>query len=270
MLNEEQHTHFQQFIEEVKNDLCVKITSNSSKFPSFNKLLVRFTAASERLLSEGLDHLPHFIETHNELCVAADILEEPNCEQLDYELPIEGSGKLFDFFFKRSSGIPIWIEIKTIHPTDLDAWDKYERDKHLRRFGDVELILEEKWLGGELYHKAYASRSKILEYVIETEEKISECLGENEQEGKMLLFFSNGFDWHLDELEDFIYFYQHDKHLPEDTFGVMEEHHISDNGITLQHNINVFAYMERPDTNIRPRKKNYNVEPPKPYVSYFS
>lgn len=244
---------FQEFIIEVKNDLCNSIEKNVSRFPSSDKLLNRFKESSDRLLKNGSQYLRHFIETHNELCVAASLLEEPSLEILEYEPKIEICDKRFDFYFKLASRIPKWVEVKTIHPVSKDDWVKYKSDLNKGRFGDVELILEKEWGGGELYHNAIASRSKILEYVLETEEKIESCLGDSNKENTFLLFFSNGFDWHLDRLEDFVYFYRYGKHLPEDTFGTMEAHHIKENGIVLKGNIDFFAYMERTTTEIRPR-----------------
>lgn len=264
-LKNDQRAFFQEFIAEIEKDLCTALESNAARFPSHKILLSRFEEASKRLLGEGLKHLSQFIEFHNELCVAAILLKEPTCEQLDYEPEIDACKKRFDFCLRLASRKPKWVEVKTIHPSTKDDWKKYEQDSYLRRFGGVELIMEKEWLGGELYHKAYASRSKILEYVMQTENKIESCLRGKKEENTFLLFFSNGFDWSIGSLEDFVFFYRYDKHLPEDTFGFMEEHNVKEKGIILQRNIDFFAFMERPFAEIWPSRGIWNVRPSVPF-----
>lgn len=270
LLDKKQRVYFQEFIREIEKDLYETLESNAVLFPSRRKLLSRFDGASKRLLGGGLKYLGQFIEFHNELCVAASILEEPTCKQLNYESEIEACEKRFGFYITFSSRGPLWVEVKTVHPTNQNDWGKYERDLYLRRFGQVEVILEKEWLGGELYHKTYASRSKILEYVLQTEEKIHSCVKDREEVNTVLTFFSNGFDWHLDMLEDFIFFYRYGNHLPEDTFGTMEDHHIRKNDIKLRRNIDFFAFMERSSAEIRPSRRSWNVRPTTPYEKLLS
>ncbi|CAG1065565.1 hypothetical protein BAC1_01149 [uncultured bacterium] len=260
-LNTEQRAFFQKYIHEVENALCTVLKSNAVRFPSLKVLLNRFECTSKRLLSEGFKHLRQFIEFHNELCTAVMLLEEPNCEQLDYEPVSAVCEKRFDFHLRYTKQKPMWVEVKTIHPLTKDDWWKYEQDLGLGRFGNVKLILNEEWLGGEIYHDAYASRSKILEYVVETENKIESCLKDKIEDNTCLVFFSNGTDWYLDELEDFVFYYRHDKHHSGDTFAQMEDYHIKENRIILKRNIHLFAFMERSLTEIRPNRVRWNVRP---------
>lgn len=261
--NDEYRIFFKNLIGLIEKDLCKTIETNSTRFPSCKSLLTRFRGASERLLSEGLKHLKSFIEFHNELCTAVNILESPPaCMLLDYEPKSRDSNKRIDFRALFASGPPRWVEVKTIHPTNQDAWEKFVQHRDLQRFGKkVEVILEKERLGGELYHKAFASRSKMLEYTLETEKNIEAYIKDEEKGITFLMLCSNGFDWHRDRLEDFVFFYRYRKHFSGDPFRLLEEHYIKDKGIHLLYNINYFGFMERPISEIRPNVATWNIKP---------
>jgi hypothetical protein len=260
----EQKEYFETHVAQVKDELISIIIKEKTRFPSYEKLLNRFNEAASLLKSNGLRNLDHFFEIHNEVCLAISILEdnsEPKCIQLDYELPFSNSNKLIDFKAQFSMGPPRWLEVKTIHPTSQDDWRRYEKDLSNHRFSDnTSFILQKEWMGGTLYHNAFAARSRILEYTIDFEKKISECLAEASI--TFLVLFSNGFHWHLDELEDFVHFYRHGSHFIGDHFGRMEQYYLETNNITLLRNIDHFSYIEKPDVSIRPKLGIYSIIPP--------
>ena len=264
-LDEDQRIFFEEHIRKVEEDLCALVQSETSRFPSRNKLLQRLRESEKRLMSEGTDALSQFFESHNELCIAAEILKDPTdggCSRLEYEPPLDGCNRFFDFSVVYRSGPTRWIEVKTIHPKMKDDWNRYLKDFQNDRFTQrTRLVLERDWMGGELYHQTFAARSKIMEYTLETEEKIEDCLKSQKERITFLAFFSNGFDWHIDHLEDFVFFYRHGTHFDGDHFSKMEQHYLETKGITLKRNIQHFSYIKRPDVSVRPVGGTWSVEP---------
>jgi hypothetical protein len=126
-------------------------------------------------------------------------------------------------FTSVSNGITCYTEVKTINPITQDDWDKYQNASGGRRFPeDTLLIFDNEWLGGELYHDAYAARTKMMDYTLFLEEKIQKCLENTADKVTFLALFTNGFHWHLDELEDFVFYYRNGLHFSGDPFAKME------------------------------------------------
>ena len=262
-LTDDQRGLFLSLIEGVKRDLGQVIQSSGDRMPSGGRLLGRFEAASDRLLQEGLGHLGHLEEVHNELIVAVALLENTvtPCRHVEYEPPLPSCDKRFDFRAERGDDPMRWFEVKTIHPRRQNDWTRYEAAVSAGRFPDnARLIFEKEWLGGELYHKAYAARTKILDCTLEMEAKISECLRDTSDQ-TFLVLFSNGLDWHRSELEDFVYFYRKGQHFEGDHFGAMEKHYIQSSGIKLARNIDCFGFFKRSTTSIRPVGGVWCLEP---------
>ena len=154
------------------------IRHHSDRFPSWGRLKRRFERCRDALRSEGRGALEPFIEVHNELTVAASILSEgdpPFCTRLEYEEPLASTGKRFDFTANLLDGLRRNVEVKTIHPATQDDWEKFS---HIRNSGllpeNVILAIHRDWMGGEFWHNWFASRSRMLEYTLETERKISQ------------------------------------------------------------------------------------------------
>lgn len=212
------------------------------------------------------EYFSGFEEVHNELCVAVFILEASNspCTKFEYE-PAEGlCSKRFDFSAAFQARQTARVEVKTIHPGRIDSWEQYERLGRNTRFPDnATLYLEKQWLGGELFHTYSAARAKLLAYPIETEEKVERCLTDAERRRVFLVFFSNGFDWHVDHLEDFLHLYRHGHHFEGDHFRLMEEHYIKEKELHFKRNIQHFGFMLRGTTAIRPSVGWWDVEPVK-------
>jgi len=144
-----------------------------------------------------------------------------------------------------------------------DDWDKYHAVLKNRRFPpDTHLILDNEWLGGELYHNAYAARSKILDYALVAEDQIEKCLSTIKEKVTFLALFTNGFHWHLNELEDFVFFYFKGIHFPGDPFAQMEDYDVKEKKIQIRRTIDHFAYFRRPKTEMQPNKVIWNVKLP--------
>ena len=229
------------------------------------------------------------VEDHNEICVAYEILKHP-CIKLEYEPKIDHTEKRIDFYAIFSSQKSKWIEVKTIHPNNVMAriqirkqtetneelnkakiketskieqkdWDQYQASQQYfpQR---TELTIFREGAGAEIWHDKFAARSQILKYTLEFEKRIGESsIGANEV--CILALAGNGYDWHLDELEDFATFYHTGKHLAGDIFSKMEHHSIKEKDISLSKRINHFAYFKRRERSIKPNLINWNVKPPK-------
>lgn len=79
----------------------------------------------------------------------------------------------------------------------------------------------------------------------------------------VLALCSDGFHWQQDGLEDFASFYYSGVHRGDDAFSNAEMKYISGKKITLNRAISQFAYMKRPQSQIRPARLNWNVRPPR-------
>ncbi len=254
---------FRHFTEEAERTLISAVESKKDIFPSYSTLINRYRATANRVLQKGFSNLKDFHEVHNEVCTAAIILEEAPVKRVDYEPAINNCKKRFDFHVSMADGPVQFIEVKTIHPISKDDWVKYKAATEKGLFPkNTYLLLNDAWLGGELYHNSYAARGKMLDYTIETEDKIESCLMDVKEKITILVFFTDGFDWHLDELEDFVFFYRSGKHFPGDPFSAMEDDFIKNEGIHLKKVIHYFACFRRPKTEIRPNKIIWNVSSP--------
>lgn len=265
-LSKEGKAQFQAFNKSVDADLLRILRAEVERFKSAERFIDRYNSIVNRVIDRGTDYLNEFHEAHNELVIAFLLLvdkSDSNIVTLEYEPQIDGCENRFDFVSTMSDGSVFYIEVKTIHPMSQDDWENYKNAiKNELIPANVELILKKEWLGGELYHNTYAARSKMLDYTLVMEDKINKCLDERNRGKTFLVYFTNGFHWHLDELEDFIYFYRNGKHFPGDIFALMESHHVKEKGIVFKKNIDCFSFFKRPKLDIRPSKYVWYVNEP--------
>jgi hypothetical protein len=256
---------FSGFIQEIEGEICAKILKEKGRFPSVDKLVNRFRESSTELLKEGpRRRFRKFQENHNELCVAFYILRnEEGCSKLEYEPSFSTCPKRIDFRATFAQGVT-FFDVKTINPISQDDWSKYEDAIARGLFPQrVKVHLEENWLGGEIWHDMTAARSKMLEYAIEVEEKISSCIADIVSASVVLAFCGDEFKWHKDDLEDFVDFYRTGRYRYDDAFSKMEAHHISEKSIFLTRRISRFAYFGRPNFEITPRTVSWDVRGPR-------
>jgi hypothetical protein len=249
------------FLSTVSNELCSLLKMESLRFPNVeDTLLNRFRNIQDidKQLRCGNETLVNqIVEITNELCVAKWILDLERCTKLIYEPTVKEAattGQTIDFCASMENGQTVYFDVKTIQPDTIDAWNKFEKDKERKLFPEnVEILLDENWLGGEVWHNSFSSRGRMLEYTIELERKIN-----NYESGDktffVMVFCSDGFDWRLDELEDFADFYTTRRHNPDDPFRTMENFDIEERQIRFQKNITAFCYFERPKTEIKVAK----------------
>jgi len=230
------------------------------------QLIDRFQKAIDDVLTHGRGSFRAVDEAHNELCIASAILADvkPGVRRLTYEPALPNCDKTIDFRAELTNGLIVFVDVKTIKPLPVDRWDQFERAVQEGWFPEnMSVILSKEWLGGEFWHYMFAARSRMLEYTLELEEKITLSKLKDPTTLFTLAFCGDGFRWHEDELEDFVSFYSSGVHRSDDTFALAEMRHIKDKGIVLTKEISRFACMLRPQGHIRFKRLNWNVQPPK-------
>jgi hypothetical protein len=207
------------------------------------------------------------MEAHNELCAAVALLQADDGKSvriLEYELPLIATNRRFDFFIHRNDDRRLWVEIKSIRSQRLDAWDKFTSVKDRELLSEqTEVILSQDFLGGEIWHDWMAGRSKMLEYSVQTEEKIKTAGAEVRDDIFVLWFCVRPPSWNRSHLEDFVAFYRSGVHRYDDAFGKMEKHYIESKNIELDRSIHDFVLLERNDLDVKWRKIFWKVTPPK-------
>ncbi len=255
----------QQYGKDVTNAFEGLFESEKSRFKEGSKLLDRFKASIKDVLDNGWGRFRTVDESHNELCVAESLLKNPNPTfvTVEYEPPLSGCEKTIDFRAVTADGLTLYVDVKTVKPLPKDRWDQYKKAQNKGWFPEnVKLLFSKEWLGGELWHNAFAARSRFLEYTLELEQKIDECSLRGDNISFVLIFCGEGFYWHEDELEDFVAYYFSGSHRSDDPFGNAEAKYIDEKKLIVAKVIHRFACMKRPQGEIRQRCLNWNVQPP--------
>ena len=242
------------FLSEVEKDFCNPLASQKNRFPSCDKLLNKFNSQREKWEVNGVDLTDDIVAMTNELCLANLILSEVKYNKLNYEPKpdLKNSKETIDFRISMNNGNIIYCDVKTIQPIVQDDWKKFIKHKEFFPKNN-EVILDKDWLGGEIWHNWYNSRQAILNYSLEFEKKIL-TYNFTDRTRFVMICCSDGFDWGITHLEDFVYFYSTGSNNPDDKFSTMEKKFITDKNITFLKNINCFAYMERPKTKLKVSK----------------
>jgi hypothetical protein len=252
--------------EEVTHAFGPEFAAASDRFTQGQLLLDRFDAAIETVLKNGRGHFSAIDEAHNEICIASALLANTRLRfiRLGYEPPLPGCAKTIDFRATADTGQIAYVDVKTIKPQAADRWDQFEKATKEGWIADnLHVVIAEEWLGGEIWHAWFAARARMLEYALELERKIAEANLAGENKLFVLALCSDGFRWQQDGLEDFVSFYYSGVHRADDAFSKAELKYISDKKIELNRTISQFAYMKRPQSQIRPARLNWNVRPPR-------
>ena len=136
------------------------LAGHAGRFPDHARLMARLQSAAEMVIAQGRKSLSPIDEAHNELCVALGILESDlGVTSLRYEPPLSGTKKSIDFVATYADAPPFYVDVKTIAPKRVDRWEQFETAEREGHFPEcVSYTLDEQWLGGELFHNAFAAR----------------------------------------------------------------------------------------------------------------
>ncbi|MBZ5700454.1 MAG: hypothetical protein LAN84_01255 [Acidobacteriia bacterium] len=251
---------------EVTQTFGAEFAAARDRFKEGQLLLNRFNTAIESVLKNGRGHFSPVDEAHNEICIASALLANTRLRfiRLEYEPPLPGCAKTIDFRATADNGQIVYVDVKTIKSQAADRWDQFEKATKEGWIADnVHVVISQDWLGGEIWHAWFAARARMLEYTLELEQKIAEGNLAGENTPFVLALCGDGFGWQQDGLEDFVSFYYSGIHRADDAFSKVELRYISDKKITINRTISQFAYMKRPQSQIRPIRLNWNVRPPR-------
>lgn len=197
------------------------------------------------------------------MCVAGALLvnESPRFVRLDYEPPLEGCRQSIDFRATAEKGLTWFVDVKTIQPKSIDRWDQFEKANEEQWFpNNVKVMLSKDRLGGELSHSMFAARSRMLDYTLELEKKITDGnFADRENTSFILALCGSGLHWRETHFEDFAEFYRTKVHRPDDAFSKMELNEVREKTIVLTRTITRFACLRRPQGCIQPANLNWNV-----------
>jgi len=236
------------------------------RFKEGELLLDRFNGAIDSVLKKGRGHFSAVDEAHNEICIASALLANTRLRfiRLEYEPPLLSCARTIDFRATAHNGQIVYVDVKTIRPQAADRWDQFEKATKKGWVADnVNVVISEEWLGGEIWHTWFAARARMLEYAMELESQIADGNLARENILFVLALCGDGFRWQHDGLEDFVSFYYSGVHRADDAFSKAELRYIVDKKIALKRMISRFAYMKRPQSQIHPARINWNVRPPR-------
>jgi len=241
----------------------------TDRFKEGQVLLDRFNAAIETVLKNDRGYFRAVDEAHNELCVASALLSNTRLkfirlERLEYEPPVPGCAKTIDFRATADDGQVAYVDVKTIKPESTDRWDQFEKAMAEGWFPENVIVgISQEWLGGEIWHAWFASRSRMLEYSLELEHKIADGRLSAEKASFVLALCCDGFHWHQDQLEDFVSFYYSGACHADDAFSEVERRYMTDKKIFVSRTISRFAYFQRKQGEIRPNRVSWHVRAPR-------
>lgn len=248
----------------VLNAFSAEFNAAGDRFKGSKKLLRRFTSAVDAVRTNGWSKFDAVDSAHNELCIASSILSstDPVFTRLEYEPLLAGCAKSIDFRGTIDEGT-VYVDVKTIQPSPTDRWDQFVKFEEQSRFPErVLVLLEEEWLGGELWHNMYASRERMLEHTLGLESKISDGNLAGKDTFFVLALCGHEFHWDQSDLEDFVSFYYAGFHRPDDPLSTAEAKYVEDNHLSFARAISRFACMFRSQLGLQPQRFNWRVVPP--------
>jgi hypothetical protein len=202
------------------------------------------------------------VESQNELCTIEELLRlsRPTFSLIEYEPRLPAGDRRIDLYATGSQA-RWYVEVKTIRPELKDRWDQYRDLVTAGRITpNVTFHFDREWMGGELWHNKFCARSRMLEYSLDFEARISAARIDVPEHRFVLALCSDGFSWHEDELEDFVAFYRTGTHRRDDGLSRMEQHALKSASLTRQ--ISAFAYLSRPAFEPHIVTANWDVRPP--------
>ena len=154
--------------------------------------------------------LKQIVEIGSELAIAERFLRDmEDGDALEYERHMTGTPKRIDFSVTWADRSLSWFEVNTVAPQWIDdeaGWKRFQSTA-IGFQENARLIVGRNWAGSAISGQAIKARWSFLKRTSEVEERAA--LIPAVMRGPVaLLFCSNGFDWHRDELEDFADFYR--------------------------------------------------------------
>jgi len=183
-----------------------------ARFPDAHKLLKRFDHEVEVWRSKKHQGFTfrQVVNFGNEVAAAVGLLDHvTNLETLHYEPRIPGVRKSLDFLLLDGNGNRVWVDVKTVAPQWVDDEPEWQRFLAIARDfpRNARFGVQRKFGGAGLAGQAIKTRWSFVSRTLEVEEKAA-LIPESLRGPVTLLFCSNRFDWHPDDLEDFADLYR--------------------------------------------------------------
>ncbi len=237
-----------EWIYEARRVLLPRLLSDK-RFPDSAKLAQRFEAEvsawSNRRTAER--SFRGVINIGNELAAAAALLEEyEDLTSLRYEPRMRSTAQTIDFCLYDADRNRTWIDVKTIAPKWLDDDEGWQRFQTFAAdFPENASFGVQRAFGGAgIFGQAIKSRWSFVTRTIELEQKAA--LIPLEDRGPVwLMFCSDRFAWHRDDLEDFADFYREGLFRDDDWASNAIARYLSDNGLSLARSLAGFHYFGR-------------------------
>lgn len=246
-----------EFLNVVESEIIDFIRAGSKRFPDQERLIRRYVDIETAWHTSAKENIRPIYEIVNELTIAVQLLKGDECARVQYEPPIHGTKKTIDFLVSTTDDRNLFFDVKTIHPEQGDAWDRFQ---HLQQYftpGTI-LILNKDWLGGEIAHDFITARQRFLDYTLEYETKI-EAIDNREIYQFAMVFCGSGTKWRESHLEDFADFYRTGRYRSDDHFGEIQKHYMKENGVAFAGMIDSFCYLERQIASVMPKKFRCNL-----------
>jgi hypothetical protein len=250
----------EKFIRSISDYYQRAFTANQCRFHNWKKLFSQFEEAVASWRDGNDPGFQGVTERINEMAVAEKLLSDQSLSgyEIFYEPTIGATDRSLDFKMTKRDERPIYVEVKTIRPEATDPQALQSRHQMIRQFiaenntfimggvreNEAGDLVDDPEMGNYLAYLAFTARSKFLHYTVDIEQKITD-VPQNEKARFILLFCSDGFSWHLDELEDFADFYKTGRFREDDPFRSMQAHHLTTKNIQLQRTLESFAFLER-------------------------
>lgn len=236
------------WIDEVRRLLMQRLSADT-RFPDATKLTQRFetevSAWRNRHTAEGA--FRSVINIGNELAAAAAVLDQfGDLTLLRYEPRMKGTAQTLDFCLHDADGHRVWVDVKTVAPQWLDDDEGWQRFQTLAadfprnaRFG-----VQRAFGGAGIFGQAIKARWSFVTRTIEVEQKAA--LIPAEDAGPVwLMFCSDRFAWHPDDLEDFADFYRAGRFRDDDWASNAIARYLSDNNLSMARSLAGFHYLGR-------------------------
>lgn len=257
-------TEVKQHIAAVNAYYAPIIMGTNSRLDGGTKLWRQFTDSVASYTS-GKVGFGTVYERINEMAIADILLADQSLQAcwIRYEPPITADGRRIDFVVPNAGGSTLYIEVKTVRPTQGDTeqnWQRYEKRRQLHT-ANTHYIVEREYLGAEIYAGSFSSRSKFMEYTRDFEPRLADASRVQPRRG-VLAFCGTEIEWDRSELEDFADFYRNGRHRQDDPFAAMEAASLRTVDEPLRRNIAAFCFLKRPMDSTAGKKWITNVRGP--------
>jgi hypothetical protein len=236
------------WIQEARTAWAPRLLSDA-RFPDGSKLLKRFDFEVEtwrRKKAEGLT-FRQLINFGNELGAAVGLLDHvTDLATLRYEPRIPGVRKTLDFLLLDAEGRRAWVDVKTVAPEWVDDDAEWKRFQAIaQKFPENARLAVDRVFGGAgIGGQSIKTRWSFATRTFEVEQKAA--LIPEEMRGPVwLLFCSDRFAWHPDDLEDFADMYRSGRFRDDDWSRNEVFRYMQEKGLVFSGTLSGFHYAGR-------------------------